>query len=101
MSECASFEEYKTKFAAHEKIAGEGIATTLHIPCPFCAEPDFLVHKILDAEDTYTRGAICKHCGRGSRGIVKHHADGANVEFVQTSGPPAPDWLPPMRRVDG
>jgi hypothetical protein len=99
MSECTSMGDYRSKFFANQKLSGFGLDTTMHIPCAFCAEPDWLVHRIIDAEKAYDAGAVCKHCGRGARGIITHNG-GVSVEFVQISGPDAPSWLvPTMRRV--
>jgi hypothetical protein len=92
-------EEYEQKFLGNQKITGFGIETTMHMPCPFCAEPDFLVHTILDTQKAYINGAICNHCGRGARAIF--HGDGQSIRFyfVQTVGDPPPEYAPPMRRV--
>lgn len=98
MSECTGFEEYKRKFTANQKIDGFGLGILIHVPCPFCAEPDFLVHKLHEAERAYRDGAVCKHCGRGLRGLFNYDASGVSFEFVQTVGVAPPDWLPTIRR---
>ena len=101
MSEPNSMEEYKTKFYANQKITGFGLDTTMHVPCAFCGEPDFIVHRIIDTEKAYARGAVCNHCGRGMRGIVSRDRGGVSVEFVQTSGNAPPSWLEPApRRIE-
>lgn len=97
MSECNSFEEYKMKFFANQKVSGVGMETTMHVPCAFCGEPDFIVHRVIESEQAYARGAVCSHCGRGARGVITRDRGGISCEFVQTSGPLQPAWLPPMR----
>lgn len=99
MIEPRSFEEYCAKFRENQKISGFGADTTIYIPCAFCGEPDFMVHRIIDAVNAYEAGAICKHCGRGARGIITRSRGSVSVEFVQTCGRDAPSWLPPIRRV--
>lgn len=93
-------QEYEAKFHANEKITGYGMEVTMHMPCPFCAEADFMVFRIVDTEEAHKKGAICKHCGRGAKAIFKHPVGGIEFEFVQTVGDPIPDYLPPMRRVE-
>ena len=98
MSECTSMADYRAKFFGNQKLSGFGIDTTMHIPCAFCAEPDWLVHRIIDAEQAYEGGAVCKHCGRGARAIITRNRGSVSCEFVQTSGEDAPSWLMPMMR---
>ena len=93
-------QEYEAKFHANEKITGYGSEVTMHMPCPFCAEPDFITHRVIDSEEAYEKGAVCKYCKRGAKAIFKHTAGGVEFEFVQTVGDPIPDYLPPMRRVE-
>ena len=94
MGECSSFEDYKIKFYGNQKLSGYGLYTTMHVPCPFCAEPDFMVHRILDPEAAYTQGAVCAHCKRGMRGIIRRDVGSVWCSFVQTCGDPPPPWLP-------
>lgn len=92
-------EEYEKKFADNQKFSGRGVETTIHMPCPFCAEPDFMIYRVIEVNDFLAHEAVCKHCGRGMKGIVEKGESGVNVEFVQTCGDPAPDFLPPIRRL--
>jgi hypothetical protein len=100
-NDCKSFEQYKAKFFESQRITGYGLEVTMHIPCPFCAHPDFLIHKILDTEAAYRAGATCKNCARGARGIFRHtEQGGVCAEFVQTAGEDPPAWTPyRMRRA--
>ena len=98
MSEPTSREEYEAKFKANQKITGLGLDVTMHVPCAFCAEPDMLVHRVVDTEQAYSAGAVCKFCGRGIRGIFTHDRGGVSLEIVQTVGAAPPVWLPAIRR---
>ncbi len=91
--------EYLEKFARNQKFSGSGLNTTTHYPCPACAEPEFMTHKVLEVEETLERGATCRHCKRGFKAIINRTPGGVTFEFVQTQGDDLPDWLPKMRRV--
>ncbi len=68
MSECASEGEFNEKWERNSRIVGAGMEATEHAPCPFCAEPDFMVHLITDTGEAYAQGgAVCRHCRRGLR----------------------------------
>ena len=97
MSEPASRDEYLDRLKANAVITGFGLDTTMHMPCPFCAAPDFLVYGIFAAESALAKGAACGECGRSAKAIFLQEGPG---EVVQTGGPDAPEWLTPkMRRV--
>lgn len=97
-SELAKFTE---KFNANTKYSGFRLQTTIHMPCGFCAEPDFLVAKILDVDVEMKKANICKNCGRGLKTIFKVDKPGEKVfEMVQFCGPNGPKFLPPIRRID-
>ena len=98
MSECTSRDEFNEKHEANSRISGSGSETTLHMPCPFCAEPDFLVHRIVDADAAYAKGAVCKFCRRGVRRVVNCGQVGWTTEAVQTCGPDVASWQRPIRR---
>jgi hypothetical protein len=74
----------------------------MHVPCPFCAAPEFVVCAIVGgAERAFEKGATCRECGRGCRAIFQRSPGSLGFEFVQTGGDEPPDWLTPqMRRVD-
>jgi hypothetical protein len=94
-----SLSEYNRRFALNHEITGFGIAgVEQHMPCPFCAARDFMVHKILETEPAMAAGAVCQECGRGAKAIFSPIPGGTRFEMVQTSGPDQPDWLEPKMR---
>jgi hypothetical protein len=95
-----SREEWEKRFHENQKISGFGMATTMHMPCPFCAAPDFAVYRIIDTEDALVDGAVCKECTRGAAIVFSVNTPSdKQFEMVQTEGPDQPDWLvPAMRR---
>lgn len=99
-----SMDEYRERFMASHKSSGEGFTLNVHMPCPFCATPDWLVMRVLETEVRLAEGATCGRCGRSARAIVKGGSaedEGMSFEMVQTGGADCPEWLvPPMRRVD-
>jgi hypothetical protein len=99
MSEPATKAEYEAKYAANTAITGYGLEVLVHAPCPFCAEPEFLVHKVLEVSEALGNGAVCKHCHRGMRGIVTVSASGTVIGFVQTAGPDPAPWIQMPREV--
>jgi hypothetical protein len=91
---------YEEKSHRNSTLSGFGFETEVHVPCPFCAEPDFIVHPITDPETAYARGAVCGSCGRGMRALVTRSKAGVSFELVQTAGDDPPAWLvPALRRV--
>ena len=103
MTEPKSLDEYNKRYFENQKIEGYGIyGVGMRVPCPFCAAPDFIVHKVIETEEAFAKGAVCKECGRGAKAIFARDPSGVSFEIVQTSGPDQPEWLTPkMRRVDG
>ena len=98
----ASYEEYIKRYYANQRMTSYGLDTTCHVPCPFCAAPDFMVYRIIDVEETINKGATCKECGRSCAMPVTITDDGLgkSFEMVQTAGPDQPDWMTPkMRRA--
>lgn len=93
-------DEYAKKYRDNEKITGFGIGNVqVHSPCPFCAEPDFITYLIHDVREALERGAVCKVCKRGSRGVFSDVPGGVRFELVQTEGDAPPEWAPPMRHA--
>ncbi len=88
-------EEYEERFAATHRIEGRGIeGVTFHTPCPACAAPDFLVHRLLDVETAWEAGATCEECGRGFRAeIARTNFGGRRFSLVQWRGDPSPAWI--------
>lgn len=93
--------EYEERFALNNKLSGFGVDTTMHMPCPFCAAPDFMVYRIIETHAALREGGTCVECHRGFRGDVTVTSHGTSCEFVQTCGDDAPDYIPAMRRVKG
>lgn len=97
-----TLDEYNKKSAANQKIEGQGLGNVfVHMPCPFCAEPDFMTYEVLDVEVRSKEGAVCKHCKRGMKAVFKRSQSGVEFEFVQTEGEDPPSYLPKMRRDGG
>jgi hypothetical protein len=101
MSEPQSLEEFSRRFAVRQKITGFGMEVTCHCPCPFCAAIDWMVHEILDTDKAMRTETTCKECSRSGKFIFSIDEPGRKqFEFVQTGGPPPPDWLVPKPRYD-
>jgi predicted RNA-binding Zn-ribbon protein involved in translation (DUF1610 family) len=95
-------EEFERKYKANHLITGYESDVKVHAPCPFCAAPEFLVWRVLECREVLAAGGVCPECGRGCKAIFRDtFGGGVEMEFVQTSGEPSPDYLPPIRRVDG
>jgi hypothetical protein len=100
MSECTTIKEYEEKYQRHAVITGRGASTRLHIPCPFCAEPEFLVYPIIGTRAAMEAGAVCAHCGRGCRAVFTDDAAGGiSFELFQTVGSDPPSFIPRMQRA--
>lgn len=99
MSEPTTLDEYNAKATTNIRITGTGLEVTVHMPCPFCAEPDWLIHRVLETEAAMGKGAQCKHCGRAAKAIYERNSSGIRFEIVQTLGDPPSTWLPAMRRL--
>lgn len=91
-------EEYEKKYLDNTKITGHGFDTTVHMPCPACAEPDFLSYPVLLVEKAMQDGSSCVHCGFAMKCIVYRDQHGVQMEMVQTAGGDLPNFLPAMRR---
>jgi hypothetical protein len=101
MSEPGSLDEYNAKYMRNMKMEGFGInGTKMHQPCPFCAEPDFVIFPIFEMEKHMSRPHTCKSCGRSAKCIFEHVAGGVQMEIVQTGGLEPFPYLPKMRRID-
>jgi hypothetical protein len=99
-----SLDEWEERFYRHVLMSGGGYGQpcTLHLPCPFCAAPEFLVYRLSEAEQAIRNGGVCRHCARGTKAVaVSHPKMGQVYEMVQTCGPDTPEWMEPrMRRVE-
>jgi hypothetical protein len=102
MGQPKSMQEYTERFHANQKITGYGIDTTMHMPCPFCAAPEWMVYRIIDSETAMVEGAVCSECNRGAAMEFQVNTpSNKQFEVVQTAGEPQPDWLQPMMRRRG
>lgn len=112
MTDPATAEEYAELAFVNTVIDGYGLGVCTHMPCPFCAAPDWLALYpaagllLGDSEpnmyDVMDKGATCGSCGRSARWVVRRDIPDSNVqaELVQTGGPDPPSYLPPIRRID-
>ncbi len=95
--------EYLARYHRHARMTGHGIVgTRMHVPCQFCAAPDWLVFSVMTTEDAFARGATCDECGRTAKTIITKSEDGyvTASQIVQTGGRDAPAWLlPKIQRV--
>lgn len=99
MAEPTSMQEYTERFHANQNVSGFGIETTMHMPCPFCAAPEFMVYRIIDSEAAMQEGAVCSSCKRGAAIEFSVNTESMKqFEVVQTSGAAQPSWLQPQMR---
>lgn len=98
MTHPTNHDEYLQRFSLNQRMSSFGLNTTMHMPCPFCAAPDFLVYRVVEVQEAMGKGAVCKECGRGAKAVFIGHKGGISFEIVQTSGPDQPDWLEPKMR---
>lgn len=98
-ADLGSAEEFAMRYHANYRTDGHGIGqTTVHMPCPFCAAPDWMNYRIADGlPDGDHR---CDGCGRTARIVCHRGSTTTNLELVQTGGGDPPVWLePPPRRI--
>lgn len=94
MSECTSLEDFRKKQKNNLHMEGIGKDTTIYIPCPYCAEPEFIVTKMTESGPKWLAGAVCASCGRGMQSLVITDLNGGRkLEFVQIVGSAPPDWM--------
>jgi hypothetical protein len=97
-------EEYEAKYHANTRMSGFGLDTTIHMPCPFCAEPDFLSYRSLETHEALAKETVCTKCGRGMRNLIvrTEHAGSVTVGFapVQTRGDDPAPYLRWIQRED-
>lgn len=125
-----SFEEYSDKFNQNMRTSGRFTSTTMHLPCPWCAEPDYMVVPLVNTPQVMSMPTLCKNCGRTGKTVYYHDdlsyqqggppedmgvagrvalmgdvgnsGPGYTFEFVQTDGDDPPEWMPlKPRRVPG
>lgn len=96
MAEPTSHAEYLARFFKNQRVSGQGIdGTTMHLPCPFCAAPDFMVSRVVETSEAIEKGGECKECGRSAKGIVQRAPGSVSFALYQTGGPDQPEWLEP------
>jgi hypothetical protein len=88
--------EYNARFLENQRITGWGPGVEMHMPCPFCTAPDFMVFQIMQTEQAFAKGAVCGSCGRGMKMIVRRGPGEVRYRPVQTEGPDAPAWMDPQ-----
>jgi hypothetical protein len=95
-----TLEDFNAKYMKNHTIFGfgiEGVGMTL--PCPGCAEPNFLTYKVIDFQEAIAKVTICQKCLRGFHGLITGSGGNILLEIVQTRGTPVPDYLPPIRHL--
>lgn len=93
MPEPTSKTEFEKRFHANMRMSGEGADTTVHMPCPFCGAPDWVVYRLLEMPGRAERSSECGECGRSAAILTSYPSDGSmRGAFVQTGGPDAPAW---------
>src|SRR5215211_8739361 len=100
MAPPTSPDQYNQRFKESHRLSGEGLGTVQHMPCPFCAAPDFVAFKILEMEPVMSKGATCGECGRSVKAIYTRTPETTTFELVQTGGDDPPNWVPRLRRID-
>ncbi len=93
MADPKTAEEYNELYQKHTKITGFGLEVTIHMPCPFCAAPDFCVYKIIEVEEALSKPSTCSSCGRSLKTFINEENGRKTLRFVQTGGEPGPDFL--------
>lgn len=87
-----SYKEYNELFLRNYIAEG----TKVHLPCPFCAAPWFMIY---DIRDILAQNSSCFSCGRSGKFVVdKDSFSSEFYEFVQTGGKEPPKWLSPSFR---
>lgn len=92
---------HNEKFLANHRVSGFGAMVVTHVPCPFCAAPNFMNLPIVSVEEEMAKEHTCSGCGRSGKALLSRSSGGVAFEFVQTGGEDAPLWMQPApRRVD-
>jgi hypothetical protein len=88
-----SLEQYNIRFHRNARYSGHGLETHIHMPCPFCAAPDWLAYPVIASQAALEKGATCAACGRSAKGLFKREPGHVEYEIVQTGGDDMPEWL--------
>jgi hypothetical protein len=94
VSEPTNYPEYAALYEKNSTVTGFGEFVIHHMPCPFCAAPNFM------AIEVFHHGNIlgptqCDNCKRSAKVIYEHFTNGSAVRLYQTNGPDQPKWLQP------
>lgn len=91
---------FNEKYKNNYHVEGFGIGNVhVHYPCPFCAEPEFMVVEIMETETKLTEEHVCKSCQRGCKALFQRTELETQFEMVQTCGPDQEVGLVKMRRL--
>lgn len=86
--------EFERRYHASAQMDGVGIAgTMMHVPCPFCAAPDWIVHKLVDTQRAYRKGAVCNQCLRSAHAVCDSVQGYTSLRMVQTGGADPAPWV--------
>lgn len=80
----------------HESAHMEGVGImglTMHVPCPFCAAPDWMVHTVRGTQAAYHQGAFCSECQRGAHAELDYEAGYTSIRWVQDCGRDPAPWV--------
>jgi hypothetical protein len=90
-------DEYENRYQENQALSGFGLEVKTHLPCPFCAAPEFLVYPIWPPDEhqkALEKGADCKECGRGMRVVYTANTQSMLAfKMVQTKGDDPPDYI--------
>lgn len=98
-SQPQNIDEFNAKYNANTRYSGQGFDTKMHMPCPGCAEPDWLSCRIIDVEEAMAAEHACKACGRAFKTEFRRTSRGVSFEVVQTKGDDLPAFMPKIRRA--
>jgi hypothetical protein len=91
--------EYEERLTHNTDLSGFGFDTSVHMPCPFCAAPDFLIYKVLEVASAFQQDTTCAHCKRTVRGALHTTPNTATMRLFQVAGDDPPPWAPPIPRL--
>lgn len=95
-----NLEEYLARSHKNSRVEGHGLGNVwMHMPCPFCAAPDFLKYELQDMHAQIQKEHVCVECKRGMKAIVSIETDGHSIRFFQTVGADLEEWMLRMPRL--
>ncbi len=94
--------EYNALFKKNKRLEICEGNTFVHLPCPFCASPNWIIFNILGAYEALVKGATCRTCKRTARAVVVNRRGGSRsimrTEMFKVAGPKQPGWMDPQMR---